>query len=134
MATKIFINLPVKNLDNTKAFFNKLGYSFNPQFTDEKAACMVISEDIYAMLLTEPFFQGFTKKPICDATQSTEAIIALSADSRAAVDELADKAMAAGATQYAEPADHGFMYQRSFADLDGHQWEIIWMDPAAVQG
>src|SRR3954468_12128798 len=112
MATKIFVNLPVKNLDNTKAFFSKLGYSFNPQFTDEKAACMVISEDIYAMLLTEPFFQGFTKKSICDATQSTEAIIALSADSRAAVDEVVEKALAAGATRYAEPTDYGFMYQR----------------------
>src|SRR5688500_12097580 len=122
MATKIFVNLPVKDLNRSMDFFSKLGYSFNAQFTDEKAACMVISEDIFTMLLTEPFFQTFTKKSICDATKSTEAIICLSADSKGEVDNLVQKAIAAGGSTYAEPQDHGFMYQHSFADPDGHQW------------
>jgi predicted lactoylglutathione lyase len=134
MSTKIFVNLPVKDLDRSKAFFGALGYSFNPQFTDENAASMVIADDIFAMLLVEPFFQGFTPKPIVDATSATEVLIALSAESREEVDALVDKAVAAGAVNYAEPQDHGFMYQRSFQDLDGHLWEIIWMDPATVQG
>lgn len=133
MATKIFVNLPVKDLNKTKDFFSKIGYSFNAQFTDEKAACMVISEDIYAMLLTEPTFQTFTKKSICDATKSTEVLIALSTDSKDEVNNLVEKAVAAGGTLYAEPQDHGFMYQHSFADLDGHQWEVFWMDPSFVQ-
>jgi predicted lactoylglutathione lyase len=134
MSTKIFVNLPVKDLDRSKAFFGALGYSFNPQFTDENAASMVIADDIFAMLLVEPFFQGFTPKPIVDATSATEVLIALSAESREEVDALVDKAVAAGAVNYAEPQDHGFMYQRSFQDLDGHLWEILWMDPATVQG
>lgn len=133
MPTKIFVNLPVKNLDKSKSFFQQLGYSFNPQFTDETAACMVISEDIYTMLLTEPKFKEFTPKAIADATMTTEVLIALSCDSRAHVDELVGKAKAAGGSIYAEPKDYGFMYQHSFQDLDGHQWELIWMDPAAVQ-
>ena len=133
MATKIFVNLPVKNLDKSKAFFQALGYSFNPQFSDENAGCLVISEDIYAMLLTEPFFKTFTKKEIADASRSTEAMVALSADSRQAVDELADKALAAGGTQVNDPQDYGFMYSRSFYDLDGHHWEFVYMDPSHVQ-
>lgn len=132
MATKIFVNLPVKDLQKSMDFFGKLGYSFNPQFTDEKAACMVISEDIYAMLLTEPFFQSFTPKPVSDAQKSTEVLIALSADSRAAVDELANKALAAGGKAAREPQDMGFMYNRSFNDPDGHIWEVFWMDSNAV--
>jgi predicted lactoylglutathione lyase len=133
MATMIFVNLPVKNLDRSKAFFEALGYSFNPQFTDENAGCLVISDTIFAMLLTEPFFKSFTKKEIADASRSTETMLALSADSRRAVDELADKALAAGGTQAMDPQDQGFMYSRSFYDLDGHYWEAVWMDPAALE-
>jgi predicted lactoylglutathione lyase len=133
MTTKIFVNLPVKNLNKSKAFFEALGYSFNPQFTDENAASLVISDDIYAMLLTEPFFKTFTKKEIADASRSTEAMLALSTDTRQAVDDLADKALAAGGTQANDPQDHGFMYSRSFYDLDGHHWEVVYMDPSSVQ-
>lgn len=133
MSTKIFVNLPVKDLSRTKAFFAKLGYTFNPQFTDEKAACMVISEDIYAMLLVEKFFKTFTKKQIADSTKTTEMLLALSFESREKVDEMMAKALAAGAKKAREPQDHGFMYERSFEDLDGHIWEIFWMDPAHIQ-
>lgn len=133
MATKIFVNLPIKDLNKSMDFFSKLGYSFNPQFTDEKAACMVISEDIFVMLLTEPFFQTFTQKSICDATKSTEVITCLSADSKDEVDSLVQKAVAAGGSTYSDAQDHGFMYQHAFADPDGHQWELVWMDPSAVE-
>jgi hypothetical protein len=110
-----------------------LGFSINPQFTDEKAACVVISEDIYAMILREEFFKTFIpNKQIADATKSTEVLVALSADSKEKVNEIADKALAAGATKLREPEDHGFMYARSFNDPDGHIWEIVWMDPAAI--
>ena len=132
MATKIFVNLPVKNLQRSIDFFTKLGYTFNPQFTNENATCMIISEDIYAMLLVEPFFQSFGSKPVADATKSTEVIIALTADSKEKANELADKAEAAGATVAKAPDDRDFMYTRSFYDLDGHMWEHFWMDPAAV--
>jgi predicted lactoylglutathione lyase len=132
MATKIFVNLPVKDLNKSIDFFAKLGYSFNPQFTDENATCMIISEDIYAMLLVEPFFKTFIKTEIADATKATEALICLSADSREAVDELVDKAIAAGGTTPNDTMDQGFMYGRSFQDLDGHHWEIMYMDPAAI--
>jgi predicted lactoylglutathione lyase len=133
MATKIFVNLPVKDLDRSKAFFGKLGYTFNAQFTDETAACMVISEDIYAMLLTEPKFKEFTSKAIADAHQTTEVLVCLSADSKDAVNTLADAAMGAGATESKPQMDYGFMFGRSFSDLDGHIWEIIWMDPSFIQ-
>ncbi|GAA4662639.1 MULTISPECIES: VOC family protein [Amycolatopsis] len=133
MSTKIFVNLPVKDLTKSLEFFAKLGYSSNPQFTDENAGCVVISEHIYAMLLTEPFFKNFTKKAIVDATTSTEVITALSTDTREAVDELVDKALAAGAQVANEPMDMGFMYSRSFSDLDGHLWEVVYMDPNHVQ-
>ena len=128
MATKVFINLPVKDLDKSISFFTSLGYSFNPQFTDEKAGCMVISDNIFAMLLTEPFFETFTKKKIADAKASTEVLIALDANSREEVQQMVAKAKESGATIYAEPQDHGWMYQHSFADPDGHQWELIYMD------
>ncbi|HEY9369989.1 VOC family protein [Streptomyces sp.] len=136
MTQMIFVNLPVKDLDATKAFWTKLGYSFNPQFSDETAACMVISDTIFAMLLTEPKFKEFTApgKEISDATKSSEVLIALSADSRAKVDELADGALAAGGSAAKEPLDYGTMYGRSFTDPDGHHWEVMWMDPSAVQG
>ncbi len=132
MTTKIFVNLPVKNLDRSKEFFGKLGFTFNPQFTDETAACMVISEDIFTMLLTEKKFKEFTKKRIADATKTTEVLTCLSMDSRDKVDSLVGSALAAGATEAREPMDYGFMYGRSFDDLDGHIWEIVHVDPAAV--
>ena len=133
MSTKIFVNLPVKDLNRSMAFYQQLGYSFNPQFTDETATCMVISEDIYAMLLTHAKFAEFTHKQIADATATTEVLTALSTDSREAVDELVNKAVAAGGKEYRQPSDYDFMYTRSYDDPDGHTWEILWMDPAAVQ-
>ena len=110
----------------------ELGFDFNPQFTDDKGACMVVSDEGYVMLLTEPFFRTFTKRELCDTAQQTEGLFALSCDSRAEVDELVEKAIAAGGKHAMEPQDHGFMYGWSFYDLDGHQWEVIWMDPAAA--
>ncbi|MCC7634161.1 VOC family protein [Stenotrophomonas rhizophila] len=124
----IFVNLPVRDLDATKAFFTALGYSFNPTYTDDNAACLVISDTILVMLLVESFFAQFTNKPISDARQQTEVIIALSATSRQAVDELLDKALKAGASEPQPARDYGFMYQRGFQDLDGHLWEIAHMD------
>lgn len=134
MATKIFVNLPVKDLNKSVTFFTKLGFSFNAQFTDENATCMVISEDIFVMLLVEPFFKNFTKKEIADASKTTESIICLSAESRAEVDEMVSRALAAGGTAPNEKQDQGYMYGHGFEDIDGHLWEVMWMDPAAVQG
>ncbi|MER5863103.1 VOC family protein [Kitasatospora sp. NPDC002040] len=133
MATQIFVNLSVSDLGKAVRFFEALGYSFNPQFTDEHASCLVISDTIYAMLLTEARFKDFTKKAVVDATKSTEAIIALSAEDRAEVDTRVDRAMAAGASPAGDPMDLGFMYSRSFYDLDGHHWEYVWMDTAAME-
>lgn len=133
MATKIFVNLPVKDLEKSKEFFTKIGFAINPQFTDDKAACVVISEDIFAMILREEFFKTFIPRTeIADATKATEVLVALSAESKEGVDELANKAIAAGGSQLREPEDHGFMYSRSFQDLDGHIWEVVWMDMAAA--
>lgn len=132
MATKIFVNLPVKDLRRSIHFFTQLGFSFNPQFTDEQATCMVIGENIFAMLLVQERFQDFTKKPIADATRSTEVLLALDAESREAVDAMIHRAVQAGGVVYAEPQDHGWMYGHSFADLDGHQWEILYMDENAL--
>jgi uncharacterized protein len=133
MATKIFVNLPVKDLQKSMQFFTQLGYTFNKQFTDEKAACLVISEDIYAMLITEPFFQTFVPgKEISDTSKAKEVLVCLSAGSRDAVDRHLEKVVAAGGNEFRQPEDHGFMYGRSFEDPDGHVWEIMWMDPAAV--
>ncbi len=134
MSTKIFVNLPVKNLRKSMDFFTALGFSFNQQFTDENAACLVISDDIYAMLLVEPFFKTFTKKDIVDATKSTEAIMGLGVESRQRVDDLVDKALAAGGSPANDTNDQGFMYGRSFQDPDGHLWEVFYMDPSAIQG
>lgn len=134
MSRMIFVNLPVKDLSASTAFFEALGFSKNSQFSDENASSIVISDTIHVMLLTEPFFKGFTRKDIADSTTSTEAMIALSADSRDAVDELADKAIAAGGQTATDPQDHGFMYGRSFYDLDGHHWEVMWMDSSAIEG
>ncbi|AMO23060.1 VOC family protein [Ramlibacter solisilvae] len=132
MARKIFVNLPIKSMERSQAFFRALGFTFNPQFTNEQGACMVISEDIFAMLLVEPFFQTFTSKPVADANKSTEVLIALSCESRAEVDELVKKALAAGGRAPQPPQDHGFMYYHQFEDLDGHIWEVMWMDPNAA--
>lgn len=133
MATQIFVNLPVKDLDRAKGFFSALGYAFKPQFTNENGACMVVSEGhIYVMLLAEPFFKTFTPKPVADATQSTEVIVCLSSDSRAALDETVRKAVAAGATTPRPLQDLGFMVQHGFQDLDGHLWELVYMEPNAA--
>jgi predicted lactoylglutathione lyase len=130
----IFVNLPVADLDASKKFFTELGYSINPQFSDETAASVVISDTIVTMLLTKEKYAQFTKKEIADATRTSEVLIALSAESREKVDELVDKAIAAGGTASGETQDLGFMYGRSFDDLDGHTWEVVWMDPAAIEG
>ncbi len=132
MATKIFVNLPVKDLKRSMGFFESLGFKNNPQFTDETAACMVVSEDIYVMLLTEAKFKTFTPKQIVDATKSTEVLVCLSRESREQVDQMVRTATGAGGSTYAEPQDHGSMYQHGFQDPDGHIWELIWMDPKAA--
>lgn len=132
MFRQIFVNLPIQDMARSQAFFKALGLSFNQRFTNEHGACLEIGENFYAMLLVQPFFQGFTQKPISDAHQSTEVILALSVDSRAEVEEVIARAVAAGATTPNAPQDHGFMFQHGFADLDGHQWEVFWMDEAAA--
>lgn len=132
MIRQIFVNLPVRDLPRSMAFFKALGLSFNARFTNEQGACLEIAENIYAMLLVEPFFQGFTKLPVADARKSTEVLIALSCDSRAEVDTLVAKAVAAGGSTPNALVDHGFMVQHGFADLDGHQWEVFWMDERAA--
>lgn len=130
---KIFVNLPVKDLKKTMDFFSQVGFEFNPQFTDEKAACLVISDHIFAMLLVEEFFQSFTNKEITDTTKSAEVILALSAESREKVDEIVNKALAAGGKPYNDPIDHGFMYSWSFQDIDGHLWEFLYMDESMLE-
>jgi predicted lactoylglutathione lyase len=130
---KIFVNLPVRDLKKSMAFFSSLGFEFNRQFTDEKAACMILSDEAYVMLLSEPFFKTFTKRELCDTGRQTEGLFALSCANRAEVDELVTKAIAAGGTHAMDPQDHGFMYGWSFYDLDGHHWEVLWMDPNVVQ-
>ncbi len=132
MPKQIFVNLPVKDLQKTIGFFTQLGFSFNPQFTDENAACLQIAENIYAMLLIEKFFQTFTKKKISDAKKNAEAIIALSVDSKDEVNELVKKAVAAGAQTPNPPQDHGWMYGHGFEDLDGHLWEVFYMDQSKM--
>ena len=133
MAAQIFVNLPVKNLDKSVEFFTALGYTFNPQFTDKNATCMIVTADhIYVMLLVEAFFKTFTPKPIADAAKSTEVLVCLSCESRDQVDDMVRKAVAAGGTTPMKPQDHGFMYQHGCQDLDGHLWELIYMNPDAV--
>ena len=133
MTTQIFVNLPVKDLSRTVEFFKKLGFAFNPQFTDENATCMIINDNIFVMLLVEKFFKSFTKKEICDTTKDTEVIIALSTKSREKVDEMMQKVFKAGGKESREPQDHGWMYGRSFQDINGHHWEIIYMDEKALK-
>jgi len=134
MSRKMFVNLPVKNLGESMRFFEALGFSFNPQFTSEEAASMVISEHNYAMLLTEDYFRQFTPRDIVDARRATEVLVALSCDDRAEVDEFVRRAVAAGGAAHGEPRDYGFMYSHGFHDPDGHIWEVFHMDPAHVQG
>lgn len=132
MARKIFVNLAVNDLKRSMEFFSKLGFEYNTKFCDENAACMVISEEAFVMLLVKPFFKTFIKKDLCDSSQQTEGLFALSCESRAEVDEMVKKAVAAGGKDTTIQLDHGFMYARSFYDLDGHHWEVLWMDPSAV--
>ena len=134
MATQIFLNLPVKDLNKSIEFFTKLGYTFNQQFTDENATCMIISDTIYVMLLVESYFKTFNTKEIANTKTTVEALLGLSAESKEEVDKLVDAAISAGGTQTKDPQDLGFMYSRTFEDLDGHVWEIFWMNPNHVQG
>lgn len=133
MSTKIFVNLPVSDLQKSVDFWTRLGFSFNAQFTDDKATSMIIGDDSYVMLLVEDRFKEFTQKDICNTATHTEAIIAISVDSREGVDALVGQALEAGARPSGEPMDEGFMYGRSFEDPDGHLWEVIWMDPSTIE-
>jgi len=133
MPRNLYVNLPVKDLERTVDFFAALGFSFDPKFTDENATCMIVNDNTSVMLLVESFFATFTRKPVADAHASTETLLAMSMDSRAEVDAFVSRAIAAGATEYAEPRDYGFMYQRGIADLDGHQWEVFFMDESQFQ-
>jgi uncharacterized protein len=133
MKTKIFVNLPIKDLNKSVTFFTKLGFSFNPQFTDENATCMIIGEDIFIMLLVEKFFKSFTKKDVCDTSKNTEAIVALSVESREKVDQMIEKAIDAGGSEPREKQDQGWMYGRSFEDIDGHLWEVFFMEESAIK-
>ncbi len=129
----LFVNLAVRDLKKSMEFFSKLGFEFNPKFTDDKAACMIISEQAFVMLLAEPFFKTFTRRELCDTARQTEGLFALSCSSRAEVDELVKKAIDGGGKHAMDPQDHGFMYAWSFYDLDGHHWEVMWMDPNMAQ-
>lgn len=131
MHKQIYINLPVKDLPKSKNFFKSLGYEFNPKFTNDQGACMILGENLYAMLLVEDFFQGFAKQPVCDATKQSEVLLCVSCDSRAQVDQLVAAGRAAGGRTTEEPQDYGFMYSHGFRDLDGHAWEFAYMVPAA---
>jgi uncharacterized protein len=131
MNRQIFVNLPVKDLQKSIEFFTQLGFQFNPEFTDKTATCMIVSDTIFVMLLTYEKFKTFTPNPICDATKSTEVLVCLSAESRTAINELVHKAIAAGGTNYKDPQDYGFMYGHGFQDLDGHIWELVYMEPNA---
>jgi hypothetical protein len=127
----MFVNLPVRDLARSVAFFTDLGFAFEPKFTDENATCMIVGDDAFVMLLVEPFFRTFTPREICDTASHCEGLFAISVDSRAEVDRVMQTAVAGGATPATDPQDHGFMFQRSFFDLDGHHWEVFWMDPEA---
>ena len=133
MTRQIYVNLPVKDLNKTVEFFTKLGFTFNPQFTDENATCMIVDSNIFVMLLAERFFQTFTKKGICDTTKDTEVIIALASESREKVDEMLSNVLKAGGSEPREPQDHGWMYGRSFQDINGHLWEVIYMNENALK-
>ena len=127
MIKQIFINLPVKDLDRSIDFFTRLGFAFDPQFSNDTATCMIVSDNIFVMLLIEPLFKTFTDKSICDAHKKTEALVCLAVDNRQRVDELVSKALVAGGRVLKQPQDHGFMYGHGFEDLDGHLWEVIYL-------
>ena len=129
---KLFVNIPVQNLTKSMDFFSALGFTFNPQFTNDKGACMMVNGDAFFMLQTVPHFKQFTKRPLADTTTHTEALFAVSCDSRDQVDQIVNTAIAAGGSHAMDAQDHGFMYGWSFYDLDGHHWEVLWMDPAAL--
>ncbi|MFJ8201323.1 VOC family protein [Streptomyces sp. NPDC096152] len=129
----IFVNLATEDVEASGKFFTELGYTINPQFSTEACACVVISDTIVAMLLSRQHYATFTQKEIVDSTKASEVLLCLSAESREKVDELVDRAIAAGGRATGQTQDHGFMYGRAFDDLDGHTWEVMWMDPAAVQ-
>lgn len=129
---QIYVNLPIQNLDKSVEFFSKIGFEFDPQATDENATCMVINENTFVMLLVETFFKTFTNKEIADTTNNTEAIFAISTESREQVDEIVNKALEAGGKPSNDPIDHGFMYGWSFQDIDGHLWEVMYMDGSAM--
>ena len=131
---KLFVNIPVNDLQRSIRFFEALGFAFSRQFTDATATSMLVGEDAYFMLLTKPRFESFVKRPMGDPRQETNALFALSVNSRAEVDEMVKQAVAAGGSRAADPQDHGFMYGWSFYDLDGHHWEVFWMDPSAITG
>ncbi len=130
-ARGLYLNLAVKDLPRSRAFFEELGFDFNEQFCNEQAGAMVINETTGVMLLVEPFFATFTRKPLCDTSTHTEALVAITCDTREEVDSLVERALTLGATVAIEPVDRGVMYSRSFYDLDHHHWEVLWMDPAA---
>ncbi|WP_430536104.1 VOC family protein [Listeria rocourtiae] len=132
-AKMTFITLPVKNLNTSVDFFTALGFEFNPQFTDENATCLILNDTTFVMLVVEPFFKNFTKKDISDATTTTESILGFSAENRDEVDAFVEKALASGGSVSNDKVDHGFMYSGSFQDPDGHLWEVMYMDPNAVQ-
>ena len=129
---QMFLNLPVKDLNKSIEFFTKLGFTFNPQFTDKNATCMIIGENIFAMLLVEKYFKTFIKKEITDTNKSTETILALSTTSNEKVDNIMKKVISAGGLEPREPQDYGWMYSRSFQDIDGHLWEIFFMDESKM--
>jgi predicted lactoylglutathione lyase len=131
MHKQIYVNLAVNDLERSKAFFSAIGLKFEPQFTNEQAACLILGENIYAMLLVKDLFKSFTRKSLCDPKESTEALVGLSCESREEVDALVARALAAGGAIPRAPQDYGFMYGHGFEDIDGHIWELIYMDPNA---
>ncbi len=130
----MFVNLPVRDLDRAKGFFGKLGFSFNPRFTDDRAACMVVSDVGFVMLIQEAFYRTFTRRELCDTRREEEGLVALSCEGRGEVDALVRTAVDAGGAEAMPPMDHGFMYERSFHDPDGHHWAVLWMDPKVALG
>eukprot|EP00877_Chromochloris_zofingiensis_P000926 jgi/Chrzof1/10834/Cz05g13250.t1 len=133
MATKIYVNLPVRDLERSVRFYTELGYNLNQQFSDEQAACVVIGDNIFVMLLVESFFKTFTSKEVCDATKSTEVLVCISASSRQEVDDLISRALAAGGTSPMPAKDAGYMYSGGFQDMDGHMWEVVYMEPTSAE-
>ena len=128
MAKRLFVNLPIKDVRQSRSFFESLGFNFNPQFSDDKALCLILGDNFYGMLLKEEFFQTFTPKPLSLGKHNTEVLLSLQVNTKDEVNQMLDKAIKLGAQEYNPPTDNGFMYLRVFEDLDGHQWEISWMD------